>query len=183
MRTMKGLGAVAVAALVAWAFLAPAAGAWAFAAADFAFLAWLARELRRSDAAALRARARQPLDADEADLVTRYPLYFERPAFARECASTLAALGLASLVLVPWLTYKLQWAQAILIGALVFAIARLTRLMSPLSALKLATAKGDRDALRLLSAHDGAMRKLSMENLAENSVQQPEPRRESGRNE
>lgn len=179
MRTMKGLGAVAVAALMAWAFLAPAAGAWAFAAADFAFLAWLARELRRSDAALLRARARQPLDADEADLVTRYPLYFERPAFARECASTLAALGLASLVLVPWLTYKLQWAQAILIGVLVFALARLTKLMSPVSALKLATAKGDRSALRLLSAHDGAMRKLSSENL----VQQPEPGRESGRNE
>ena len=179
MRTMKGLGAVAVAALVAWAFLAPAAGAWAFAAADFAFLAWLARELRRSDAAALRARARQPLDADEADLVTRYPLYFERPAFARECASTLAALGLASLVLVPWLTYKLQWAQAILIGALVFALARLTKLMSPVSALKLATAKGDRSALRLLSAHDSAMRKLSTDNL----VQQPEPGRESGRHE
>ena len=51
--------------------------------------------------------------------------------------------------------------------------------MSPVSALKLATAKGDRSALRLLSAHDGAMRKLSSENL----VQQPEPRRESGRNE
>ena len=175
MRTMKGLGAVAVAALVAWTFLAPAAGAWAFAAADFAFLAWLARELRRSDAAALRARAREPLEADEADIVTRYPLYFERPAFARECASTLAALGLASLVLVPWLTYKLQWAQAILIGALVFAVARITKLVSPVSALKLATAKGDRGALRLLSAHDGAMRKLS--------VQQPEPGRESGRNE
>jgi hypothetical protein len=159
MRTMKGLGAVAVAALVAWAFLAPAPGAWAFAAADFAFLAWLARELRRTDAAALRARARQPLEADEADIVTRYPLYFERPAFARECASTLAALGLASLVLVPWLTYKLQWAQA--------------------TALKLASAKGERSALRLLSAHDGAMRKLSTENL----VQQPEPGRERGRNE
>ena len=39
---------------------------------------------------------------------------------SRECASTLAALGLATLVLVPWLIYKLQWAQAILIG--VFAV-------------------------------------------------------------
>jgi len=172
---MKGLGTTVVAGLVAWAFLAPAAGSWAFAAAEFAFLAWLARELRRSDAAALRGRAQEPLEADEADIVQRYPLYFERPGFARECASTLAGLGLASLVLVPWLTYKLQWAQAIFIGALLFAVARLTRPMSPVYALRMATAKGDRDALRLLSAHDGAMRKLS--------IHEPEAQRESGRHE
>ena len=161
MRPMKGLGALAVAALAGWAFLAPAPGSWAFAAAEFAFLAWLARELRRADAAALQGRASEPLEADEADILRRYPLYFARPGLAREGASTLAGLGLASLVLVPWLTYKLQWAQAILIGVLVFAVARLTRLMSPVYALRMATAKGDRDALRLLSAHDGAMRKLS----------------------
>lgn len=179
MRTMKGLGAVAVAGLVAWTFLAPASGAWAFAVADFAFIAWLARELRRTDAAALRARARLPLQPDEADLVGRYALYFARPGFARECASTLSALGLASLVVVPWLTYKLQWAQAVLIGVLLFAVARLTKLMSPVPALRLATAKGDRDALRLLSAHDGAVRKLSIER----SVQQPEREGEARRNE
>ena len=160
MATMKGLGTVAVAALAAWTFLAPPAGSWAFAAAEFAFLAWLARELRRADAAALLGRSREPLDADEADILQRYPLYFARPAFARECASTLAGLGLASLVLVPWLTYKLQWMPAILIGVQLFAIARVTRLMSPVYALRLATAKGDREALRLLSAHDGAMRKV-----------------------
>jgi hypothetical protein len=160
MRAMNGLGALAVAALGAWAFLAPGAGSWAFAAAEFAFLAWLARELRKTSLAALLARAREPLERDEADIVQRYVLYFARPAFARECASTLAALGLASLVLVPWLTYKLQWAQAVLIGVFVFAVARLTKLTSPVYALRLATAKGDRDALRLLSAHDGAMRKL-----------------------
>jgi len=33
--------------------------------------------------------------------------------------------------------------------------------VSPVYALRLATAKGDREALRLLSAHDGAARKLS----------------------
>jgi hypothetical protein len=170
---MKGLGALAVMALGGWAFLSPAAGAWAFAAAEFAFLAWLARHLRRADAAALHARARERLEPDEADIVRRYPLYFARPGFARECASTLAALGLASLVVVPWLTYKLQWAQAVLVGVMLFAVARLTRLVSPVYALRLATAKGDRDALRLLSAHDGAMRKLS--------VDQPEAQGEGGR--
>lgn len=170
---MKGLGPAAVVALGGWAFLSPAAGAWAFAAAEFAFLAWLARQARGADAAALHGRAREPFEPDEAELVQRYALYFARPGFARECASTLAAIGLASLVLVPWLTYKVQWAQAVLVGVLLFAVARLTRLMSPVNTLRLRTAKGDRDALRLLSAHDGAMRKLS--------VDEPGPQGEGGR--
>jgi len=160
---MKELGALAAAALVACALLAPQAGGWAFAAAEFAFLAWLARELRRADAVTLKARAREALDADEAEIVQRYPLSFARPALARECASTLAAIGLASLILAPWLTYKVQWAQAILIGIQLFPVGRLTKLMSPVYALRIATNKGDRNALRLLSAHDGAMRKLSVE--------------------
>jgi hypothetical protein len=172
---MKGLGALAVAALVACALLAPQAGGWAFAAAELAFLAWLARELRRADAATLKARAREALDVDEAEIVQRYPLYFARPALARECASTLAAIGLASLILAPWLTYKVQWAQAILIGIQLFPVGRLTKLMSPVYALRIATNKGDRNALRLLSAHDGAMRKLS--------VEQPERERETERQE
>ena len=100
MRAMKGLGAVAVAALAAWTLLAPAAGGWAFAAAEILFVAWLARVLG-SDAAG--------------------------PELVRECASALAAIGLASLLLVPWLTYKLQWPQAILIGAMLFAVGALTR--------------------------------------------------------
>jgi hypothetical protein len=172
MGTVKGLGALAVAALAGWGFLDPRHASWAFAAAEFAFLAWLARELRRADAPALRASACEPLEPDEADIVQRYPLYFARPAFARECASTLAALGLASLVLVPWFTYKLQWAPAILIGILLFAVGRLTKLLSPVYALRLAGAKGDREALRLLSAHDSAARKLS-------ALQVPEPEHKS----
>ena len=159
--TVKGLGTIAVAALLAWAFLAPAKGGWAFAAAEFAFLAWLAATLRKADASGLRARARPALEADEIELVARYPFYFERPLVARELAATLAALGLASLLLVPWLIYRAQWPQALLIGMFVFAVARLTRVLSPVLALRLATAKGDREALRLLAAHDGAARKLS----------------------
>lgn len=158
---MRGLGTIAFAVLLALAFLTPAAGGWAFAAAEFAFLAWLASSLRKADAARLHARARPALGPDEAEIVSRYPFYFERPLLAREHAATLAALGLASLLLVPWLTYRVQWAQAILIGVFVFAVARLTRVLSPVLALRLATAKGDREALRLLSAHDGAVRKLS----------------------
>jgi len=158
---MNGLGAIAVIALTGWTFLQPPVGSWAFTAAEFAFLSWLGRELRRVDAGALCARAREPLEPDESDVIRRYAFSFGRPAVARECASTLAATGLATLVVVPWLIYKLQWPQAILIGIFLFAVGRLTKLVSPVYALRLATAKGDREALRLLSAHDGAARKLS----------------------
>lgn len=166
MRTMNGLGALAVAALTGWTFLQPPVGSWAFVAAEFAFLSWLGRELRRVDGAALCTRAHQPLEPDEADVIRRYAFYFARPAVARECASALAATGLATLVLVPWCIYKMQWAQAILMGVMLFAVGKLTRIVSPVYALRLATAKGDRDALRLLSAHDGAARKLAGAPLA-----------------
>jgi hypothetical protein len=173
---VNGLGTIAVAGLTAWSFLTPMHGGWAFAAAEFAFLAWLAATLRKASASGLRARARPALGGDEDELVGRYPFYFERPPIAREHAATLAALGLASLVLVPWLIYRGQWAQAALIGMFVFAVARLTRALSPVLALRMATAKGDRDALRLLAAHDGAARKLS-------APDQPEADGEGGRQE
>ncbi len=174
----RGLGAVAVAALAALAFFAPPMGSSVFAAAEFAFLAWLAAQVRGARAAVLLAAAREPLEPDEAEIVQRYPFYFARPALARDCASTLAAAGLATLVLVPWLIYKVAWPQAILIGIFLFAVARLTKLLSPVYALRLATAKGDRDALRLLSAHDGAARKLS---AALHHVEKPGADSEGGR--
>ena len=65
---------------------------------------------------------------------------------------------------------------ALLIGIQLFAVARLTRLLSPVLTLRKALAKGDRDALRLLSAHDGAMRKLSAHHAPE-----PEQSRPPGR--
>jgi hypothetical protein len=161
LQALKGLGAVAVAGLAALAFFYPARGSWAFAAADAVLIAFLWRRIRASDAAAPLSAAKQPLEPDEADLVRRYPYYFAHPEEARELASTLAAVGLLSLLLVPWLTYKAQWVQAVAIGACLFGVARLTKQLSPVQALKMAVAKGDREALRLLSAHDPAVRKVS----------------------
>ena len=158
---MKGLGFVVAATATAVAFIAPAIGGWAFAGAELMFATWLRRRMRAMDAAALAAQAREPLSDDELELVRRYAYYFAYPATARECASTLAALGLASLLLVPWLSYKLEFLPAILIGVMLFWVARLTKRVSPVDALRLATARGDRDALRLLSAHDSARQKLS----------------------
>lgn len=161
----KGLGAVAAAALGCWAFLDPPVGGWLFAAAEFGFLAWLGRRARSVDGAALVAGAREALEPDEAELARRYPLYFARPGLARECASVLSAIGLVSLILVSWLLYKQQWPPAIIIGVFLFAVARLTRHLSPVLALRLAAGKGDREALRLLSAHDGAARKLLLHGI------------------
>ena len=158
---MKGLGFVVAAATTAVAFIEPGIGGWAFAAAELVFVTWLRRRMRAMDAAALAAHASEALSPDELDLVGRYAYYFAYPVTARECASTLAALGLASLVLVPWLSYKLQFLPAIMIGVMLFWVARLTKRVSPLDALRLATARGDRDALRLLAAHDSARQKLS----------------------
>lgn len=160
MGSLRGLGSVGVAGLAALAFFEPARGAWAFAVADLVFVLLLSSQVRRADPQALISAAKAPLERDEADLVGRYAYYFAHPEAAREFASVLAALGLASLVLVPWLTYKAQWVQAVAIGACLFAVSRLTRLLSPVDALKLAVAKGDPEALRLLGAHDPALKKL-----------------------
>ena len=51
----------------------------------------------------------------------------------------LSALGLTALVLVPWLIYKLEFTQALLIGANLFAVARFTNNLA---------------ALRMLEFHD-----------------------------
>lgn len=157
---MKGLGTAAIAALAAMALFYPQT-AWAFVAAEGGFLAWLAHGARRADGAALLAAAAEPLEPDEAELVQRFAFYFARPSVARECASMLAVVGLASLLLVPWLTYKMQWLPAIAIGACLFAVAWLSKLLAPAHGLSLSAAKGNREALRLLSAYDGAFRKVA----------------------
>jgi len=79
-------------------------GAWGFAAVEVVFLLSVALRLRKPAAP------------------------------SREWASVLAAFGLSSLLLAPWLTYKARWPQAILIGVLIFAVAHLTRrILSKLS--------------------------------------------------
>ena len=106
--------------------------AWLYIAAALAFDLWLARRIS--------AVGRDPVapgeppyhfTPEEADLVGRYRFHFTYPGVARQAASVLAAIGLASLVLAPWLTIKHQFIEAILIGANLLAVARFTRLLSP----------------------------------------------------
>lgn len=138
---------------------------WAYIAAFAAFELWLVR--RR----ALAERGPVPVDeapycftAEEAALVERYRLYFAFPALAREASSVLAALGLTALLLAPWLTYRHALVQAALIGLNLFAVARFTKQLAPLSALRVAASKGDRTALRMLELHDPLWAKIRAAN-------------------
>ncbi len=102
--------------------------------------------------------------AEESELVGRYRFYFTYPGRARAASSVLAALGLTALLLAPWLTYKQAFLQAALVGVNLFAVARLTKEVAPLMALRIAASRGDREALRLLEAHDPAWSKITAGN-------------------
>ena len=98
--------------------------------------------------------------AEEAKFVARYRFYFTYPRMAREASSVLAALGLTALALVPWLIYKMEFIQAMLIGANLFLVARYTRELAPVMALRVRAHQGDRAALRMLELHDSLWKKI-----------------------
>ena len=147
--------------LAGFAALQPQSMSWVYIAAFIAFELWLLRRIAKVGRREVPAReAPYRFSDDEAALVTRYRFYFTFPSVARESASVLAALGLSALLLVPWLTYKQAYLQAAVIGLNLFAVARLTKLLAPLMALRIAASKADREALRMLEAHDPAWAKI-----------------------
>ena len=163
---MGKYGAVGILGLAGLAALDPGLS-WTYIAAFAAFELWLARRM------ASVARGPVPVDeapyrftAEEAALVGRYRFYFAFPAIAREAASVLAALGLSAFVLAPWLTYRHALVQAALIGLNLFAVARFTKQLAPLMALRIAASKGDRAALRMLELHDPLWAKIRAANEA-----------------
>lgn len=147
--------------LAGFAALTPQPMAWIYIAAVAAFETWLARRI------ALVGRSPVPVgeppyhfSAEEARLVGRYRFYFTFPALAQEAAAVLAALGLSALVLAPWLTLKQLFLPAALVGINLFAVARFSRIVSPLMSLRIAASRGDREALGLLAAHDPAWARI-----------------------
>ena len=160
-------GAVVVLIIAGGVVLNPAAMSWAYIAACFAFEAWLRYRM------AVLEREPVPADeppwyfnADEAQLVGRHAFYFHSPAVARDCGSVLAAIGLTSLLLALWLTYLHAITQAVLIGANLFAVARLTKRVAPVPALTQSAGRGNREALRMLEAHETAWGKIHAANAA-----------------
>ena len=147
--------------------------AWAYIAVVAAFELWLGRRVASARAdAVLAGEPPYHFSEEEARLVQRYRFYFTYPALARGASSILAAIGLTGLVLALWLTYRFAFLPAALIGINLFAVARFTRRLAPVMALRLAASRGDREALELLSAHDPAWAKIRAANDPESKIAQ-----------
>ena len=165
---MSALGSIAVLLFAGWAALSPEPMAWIYIGMVALFELWLLRRVTRVGAAVV-APGEPPyhFTDEEAALVQRYRFYFTYPALARDCSSVLAAIGLTALGLAPWLTYKRVLLPAALIGLNLFAVARFTKLVAPLMALRIAASRGDRAALRALEVHDPAWEKIRAGNRAQ----------------
>ena len=158
--------------LAGWTFL-NATMAWAYIAAFVAFEFWLLRAVAADGKAPVAVgEAPYHFTDQEAELIRRYRFYFTYPGRARAASSILAAVGLTALLLAPWLTYKQAFLQAIVIGVNLFAVARLTKAVAPVIALRIAS-QSDRGALRLLEAHDPAWSKIRAGNAPEKPEEVP----------
>src|SRR5258706_12042383 len=120
---------------------------WAYLAVLALFEIWLLRRMGQVGQGPVAVdESPYRFNAEEAGLVGRYRFYFTYPAVARDASSVLAALGLTALVLVPWLTYKLELIQALLIGGNLFVVSRFTSELAPVMALRIRAHRCDRAA-------------------------------------
>jgi hypothetical protein len=157
---MGAFASIAVLLLCGFTFLRSEVS-WAYLAVLAVFEIWLMRRIASVGKGPVAAdEPPYRFSAEEAELVARYRFYFTYPGAAREATSVLAALGLTALVLVPWLTYKLEFVQALLIGANLFVVARFTKALAPVMALRVRAHQGDRAALRMLELHDPLWKKI-----------------------
>lgn len=159
---MKGIGAVIVISLGVWSSVDPAFASWVYVVL-ITFLAQLGFAIKISAVPRDPVAVNEPpyhFDRDEARVVERFRYYFTNPVSAQEIASTLSAMGLVALLLSPWLVFKQELVQAVLIGLQVFLIGPMTKKLSPVYALRLAAHKGSDDAARLARAYDSAWSKI-----------------------
>jgi hypothetical protein len=157
---VSGYLAIGVILLTGFSFLKSEVS-WAYLAFLAGYEFWLLRRLRNVGTGPVPVE--EPpyrFTAEEAAFIERYRFYFTYPAMAKDASGVLSALGLSALVLVPWLTYKVELVQAVLIGANLFVIARMTKDLAPVLALRVRANKGDREALRLLELHDPLWQKI-----------------------
>jgi hypothetical protein len=162
---MQNAAPVLILLLAGLAALYPQPMAWVFVAGFMALEFWLLRRLNREGSAPpATGEAPYHFTEEEARLVARFRFYFAYPQLARAAASMLAALGLASLVLSPWLVFRGALLPAALIGVNLLAVGSLTRRLVPLMVLRIAANKGDRAALRQLELHDPLWEKIKAAN-------------------
>jgi hypothetical protein len=154
-------GAVVMLVLAGWAALDPRRMSWMFFAAAFAFELWLLVRMRSVGEGEVAVdEAPYRFSAEEARFVERYRFYFTYPALAAQAGSVLAAIGLAGMILALWLTFRQAYMQGALIGANLFLVGWLTKRLAPAFALRIAAARGDREALRMLEIHDPLWAKI-----------------------
>lgn len=140
---------------------------WLLIAAIAGFEAWLFFRIRKEgNAPAAVGEGPYHFTDEEAALIGRYRFYFTFPEVSRQASSALAAVGLTTLVLVPWMLYKVQFPQAILLGMNLFVVARFTKTLAPQLALRVRAHKGDRAALRMLELHDPLWKKINDANVS-----------------
>lgn len=165
---MGGYGSVGILLLAGWAALNPRPMAWVYIGVVIAFELWLARRIKEAGQGLPPiGEAPYHFTAEEAKFIGRFRFYFTYPGIANQCGSVLAALGLSTLLLAPWLTLKQHFLPAVIIGINLFAVARFTKMLAPLMTLRIAAHRGDRDALRMLEIHDPLWQKINAANAAE----------------
>ena len=153
--------------LAGWAALKPVPMAWLYLGGVAAFEAWLFATIRSvGRAPVVPGEAPYLFSEDEARLVERYRFYFTYPGIAKHASSILAAIGLTTLGLAPWLTYKGALVVAALAALNVLPAAWLTRRVAPLLTLGMAASRGNREAVRMVAAHDTAWEKIRRCNIA-----------------
>jgi hypothetical protein len=154
---------VTVLVLAGWAALKPVPMAWLYLTAVLAFEGWLFGVLRSVGTAPVApGEAPYLFDDNEARLVERFRFYFTFPGIARHASSVLAAIGLTTLGLAPWLTYRGALVPAALAALNVVPVAWLTRRVAPLI---MQASRGNREALSLLEAHGTAWEKIRRCNI------------------
>jgi len=154
--------------LAGFAALRPQPMAWVFIGVVMAFELWLARRISQAGRGAPAAnQAPYHFTDEEVAFIGRYRFYWTYPGIANHSSSALAAIGLSTLLLAPWLTYKVAFLPAAIIGMNLFAVARFTKMLSPLLALRIAASRGDRDSLRMLEIHDPLWAKIRAGNAQE----------------
>jgi len=155
--------------LAGFAALRPQPMAWVFIGVVMAFELWLARRISQAGRGAPAAnQAPYHFTDEEVAFIGRYRFYWTYPGIANHSSSALAAIGLSTLLLAPWLTYKVAFLPAAIIGMNLFAVARFTKMLSPLLALRIAASRGDRDSLRMLEIHDPLWAKIRAANASDN---------------
>ena len=165
---MGAYGSLAILIIAGWAALNPQPMAWVFIGVVMTFELWLARRMSQAGRGAPTPnQAPYHFTDEEAGFIGRYRFYWTYPAIANHSSSALAAIGLSTLLLAPWLTYKQAFLPAAIIGVNLFAVARFTKILSPMLTLRIAASRGDRDSLRMLEIHGPLWAKIRAANAEE----------------